>query len=255
MAEPAPIRIAMWSGPRNLSTAMMRSFGARADCAVLDEPFFAPYLAATGAPHPMREETLAAHETDPEAVARLIAGPVPGGRPIWHQKHMAHHMAPGFPLDWLGGFRHFVLIRDPVRVAASFDAGRPDPTLADLGVPQTDAILAEIERRTGRLPPAIEAEDIRAAPGPMLRALCAALDIPFDPAMLRWPAGRRETDGAWAPHWYRAVEASTGFAPPDPPPALRPSLLPVAEAARPAFERLRARKLAPVHTEATAPGR
>lgn len=237
------IRIAMWSGPRNLSTAMMRSFGGRADCAVLDEPFFAPALAASGIPHPMREETIAAHETDPEAVARLIAGPVPGGKPLWHQKHMAHHMLPGFPLGWIAGFRHFILIRAPERVAASFDAGRPDPTLEDLGVPQTDRIIAEIEARTGREPPVIEAEDIRANPKEMLRALCAALEIPWDAGMLRWEPGRRETDGAWAPHWYRAVEASTGFSPPDPPPPLRPALRTVVEAARPAFERLRARKL------------
>lgn len=243
----APIRIAMWSGPRNLSTAMMRAFGARADCAVADEPFYAAYLLDTGIDHPMRAEILASQPTDPAEVVKNILGPVPGGRPIWYQKHMVQHMTSAMPRDWFAGMRHAVLIRDPALVAASFDAKRPAPKPEDLGAPQTDGVIADIEAATGKAPPVIEAEDVRADPAGMLRALCAALEIPWDPAMTRWPAGPRETDGIWASHWYGAVLASTGFAPPTPSPGPpEPRLADVVAASRPSFERLRARKLRPL---------
>lgn len=246
MSGGEPIRIAMWSGPRNLSTAMMRSFGARADCAVSDEPFYAAYLDATGIKHPMGAEIMASQPVDPLEVERTILGPIPGGPPLWYQKHMAHHMGPHAPRGWFGAMRHAVLIRHPAYVAASFDDKRADPALEDLGVPQMDGVIADIEAATGRTPPVIEAEDVRANPEGMLRALCAALEIAFDPAMLRWPMGRRHTDGVWAAHWYGAVEKSTGFAPPPAPPgAPAPHLAAVVEAAMPSYERLKARKLTP----------
>lgn len=239
-----PIRIAMWSGPRNLSTAMMRSFGARRDCAVLDEPFYAAYLARSGIDHPMKAEILASQPNDPEYVARALLGPVPDGRPLWYQKHMPHHMLPGFARDWFKACRHAILIRAPERVAASFDAGRPRPTLEDLGAPQMDGVIADIEAATGCAPPVIEAEDVRADPEGMLRALSAALDIPFDARMLSWPSGPRESDGVWAAHWYGAVVASTGFAPPSgAAKPVAPHLADVVARARPGFERLQVRKL------------
>lgn len=237
------VRIAMWSGPRNLSTAMMRSFGARADCAVSDEPFYAAYLRASGIDHPLRELTLASQSNDPNDVGRALCGPAPRSTPIWYQKHMVQHMLDEFPRDWFAKMRHAVLIRDPAYVAASFDAKRADPTLEDLGAPQMEGVIADIEAATGRTPPIIEAEDVRENPAGVLRALCAALDIAYDPAMTRWRAGRRKTDGVWAAHWYGAVEASTGFAPPSPPPAVAPHLQEIVTAARPSYERLRARKL------------
>ena len=247
MSGDEPIRIAMWSGPRNLSTAMMRSFGARGDCAVSDEPFYAAYLAATGISHPMGAEILAAQPTDPAAVIRHIIGPAPGGMALWYQKHMVHHMVPSVPRDWFGAMRHAVLIRHPAYVAASFDDKRADPTPEDLGVPQMDGVIADIGAATGQAPPVIEAEDVRRDPAGMMRALSAALGIPFDEAMLSWPPGRRETDGVWAEHWYSAVERSTGFAPPaGPPPEPAPHLRAVVETSLPAFEALRARKLTPL---------
>ncbi len=244
----SPIRLAIWSGPRNLSTAMMRSFGARADCAVSDEPFYANYLATSGVTHPMHDEIIAAHESDPDKVIAHLTGPAPGGKPVWYQKHMPQHFyLPNVRRDWLGEMRHAFLIRAPERVVASFDAKRPAPTLEDIAVPQMDRLDAELTNLTGAPPVVFEAEDVRADPEGMLRALCAALDIAFDPAMLSWPKGRRETDGVWAKHWYAAVETSTGFAPPPGPPAdLSPGLAEVAAAARPSFERLQARKLTPV---------
>ena len=245
-----PIRLAIWSGPRNLSTAMMRSFGARADCAVSDEPFYATYLATSGAIHPMQEEIIAAHEPDPEKVIAHLIGPVPGGKSLWYQKHMPQQLyLPNIRRDWLSQMRHALLIRAPERVVASFDAKLPSPSLEDIGVPQMDRLDAELTALNGAPPPVFKAEDVLANPEGMLRALCAALDVPFDEAMLSWPKGARDTDGVWGAHWYMAVENSTGFAPPSGPPAeLAPNLAAVAAAARPSFERLQARKLTPLMT-------
>ncbi len=240
MAEP-PKRIAMWSGPRNLSTAMMRSFGARADVAeVWDEPFYAAYLAASGKPHPMRDAVLASQPQDWRAVARACAtaeGP-PGT--VIYQKHMSQHMEPAFGRDWMDAVRHVFLVRAPERVAASFAAKWEDVKLADIGFVQQAELFERVADRTGAAPPVIDAEDVRADPEGVLTRLCAALGLRFDAAMLAWPPGPRSSDGVWAAHWYGAVTASTGFSPPDPaPPPLDGPLAALARAARPAYERMR----------------
>lgn len=204
--------ICMWSGPRNLSTAMMRSFGSRADCAVWDEPFFAPFLSVTGYAHPGREETLATHETDPDIVAKGCATPPSGGETYYFQKHMPHHMLPEFPMEWAKGAKHFFLIREPARVIASYIKGRDEFVRDDLGFAPQRKLFEQLTDMAGTTPPVIDSADLLAAPEPMLRALCEALDIPFDPAMLKWEAGPRPEDGAWAPYWYGSVERSTGFA-------------------------------------------
>jgi hypothetical protein len=205
--------IAMWSGPRNLSTAMMRSFGARADCAVMDEPFFAPFLEESGKDHPGRDETLAAHETDPDKVAALCAAPT--GQTYSFQKHMPHHMLPGFPMGWAAKAKSFFLIRHPQRVIASYVKGRAAFDLEDLGFAPQRRLWDKLGR-----PPVIHSETILTDPARALAALCAAIEIPFDPHMLSWAAGPREEDGAWAPYWYANVQRSTGFgdAPKDMPP-------------------------------------
>lgn len=203
--------ICMWSGPRNLSTAMMRSFGSRDDCAVWDEPFFAPFLSVTGFAHPGREETLAAHETDPNVVAKGCAESPPGGEPYYFQKHMPHHMLPEFPVEWAKEAKHFFLIREPARVIASYIKGRAEFVMDDLGFAPQRRLFEGLADMTGETPPVIDSADLLAAPELMLRALCDALDIPFDPAMLAWGAGPRPEDGAWAPYWYGSVERSTGF--------------------------------------------
>jgi len=200
--------IAMWSGPRNLSTAMMRSFGARADCAVMDEPFFAPFLKVTGKPHPGREETLAAHETDPVKVAANCAAPI--SKAFHFQKHMPHHMLPGFPDAWMETAKHFFLLRHPQRVIASYAKSRTEFDLDDLGFAAQYKLWAKLN-----YPPVIKCDTILQNPEGALRALCNAIDIPFDPAMLSWKAGPRAQDGAWAPWWYHTVQNSTGFG--DPP--------------------------------------
>jgi hypothetical protein len=240
------VRIAMWSGPRNISTAMMRAFENRPDTAVVDEPFYAAFLAGTGADHPMRDEVLASQPIDWREVAQAMAGPVPGGRRVFYQKHMTHHMLPHFGLDWTGACRNAFLIRDPARVLASYVKKRDHPTLADIGVARQAELFEREADRLGRAPPVIEGVDVLADPRGALTRLCEALGIGFDAAMLAWPAGRRETDGVWAPAWYDAVERSTGFSPPSgeaSPPRLDGALQAIAEQARPYYERLAAHAL------------
>lgn len=200
------MKIAMWSGPRNLSTAMLYAFGNRPDFAAWDEPFYAAYLAQSGIDHPMRDEVLAAHETDPGVVARLCAGPVPDGKAHWYMKHMTFHMLPGFPLDWAEGCVNVHLIRHPARVVASYLAKREDPAFEDIGFRQQ---VAFFERFPG---PVIDSALIRRAPDTMLKKLCAEIGLDWDPAILSWEAGPRDFDGVWAPHWYGAVHRSSNFA-------------------------------------------
>lgn len=242
----APVRICMWSGPRNISTAMMRAFENRPDCAVSDEPFYAAYLAETGLDHPMRNEVLTSQPTDWRAVATALAGPAPGGAAVWYQKHMTHHMLDGFGLDWADGAVNAFLIRDPARVLASYVVKRGEVTLADIGVERQRDLFEREADRLGAPPPVVEGRDVLADPAGTLGRLCAALGIAFDPAMLAWPAGPRDSDGVWAPAWYDAVERSTGFGPPPDetaPPVLSDDLRRIADAARPHYERLVAFRL------------
>src|SRR6187397_784387 len=213
--QPRPVtrmtHIAMWSGPRNISTAMMRSFGIRPDTAVSDEPLYAHYLKVTGVAHPGRDDVLAAHESDWRRVAAELTGPIPGGRAIWYQKHMAHHLLPMIERGWLDRLTHAFLIREPDEMVASLLKTFPGAGLADTGLVQQCEIFDRVTERLSRAPPVVLASDVLKDPRAQLEALCDRLDIPFLPAMLAWPRGKRETDGAWAPHWYAAVEASTGF--------------------------------------------
>ena len=235
-----PIRIAMWSGPRNISTAMMRSFENRDDCAVIDEPFYAAYLAATGLVHPMQDEVLAAQPNDWRDVVKQILGPAPKGRPIWYQKHMTQHMLPPFGRDWIGKMRNAFLIRAPEDVLASYTQKRGEVSLMDIGFVQQREMFEQEADRLGHAPPVVESSDVPRNPRATLTALCKALDIPFSEKMLAWPAGRRDSDGVWAPAWYDAVEKSTGFAAPrdKPAPVLSDDLKRIADEARPHYERL-----------------
>ncbi|MFG0312681.1 MAG: HAD family hydrolase [Phycisphaerales bacterium] len=205
------LRIAMWSGPRNISTAMMRSFGNRSDTVVVDEPLYAHYLLATGIDHPGREEVIAADETDWRKVAARLTGPVPGGKRVWYQKHMGQHLLPGMDRGWIAGLTNCFLIREPREVITSFIKVVERPTAASLGLPQQVELFEAERARTGRVPPVVDSRDILENPRGVLTKLCGAVGIAFEEGMLRWPPGRRETDGVWAPHWYASVERSTGF--------------------------------------------
>lgn len=233
------VRIAMWSGPRNLSTAMLRSFGSRADTFVSDEPFHGAFLKASGAPHPMAAEVIAAMDCDWGSVMRTLAGPVPGGSPIWYQKHMWHHMVGQVGYKDFACFTHAFLIREPERMIASYLRQREVAAFEDFGLERQAEYFEREADRLGRAPPVVDAGDVLRDPAGTLSALCAALGIDWDPAMLRWAPGRRASDGPWAPHWYSAVEASTGFAPPDTAPVELPSEAQrVADRCRPYYQRL-----------------
>ncbi len=234
-----PIRIAMWSGPRNLSTALMRSFGNRSDCAVIDEPFYACFLRLSGKKHPMREEILRRHETDWRKVAADLGGAPPNGQQIYYQKHMTHHMLPAIGRDWMRACRHAFLIRHPTRVLASYAAKREAVEFEDIGFAQQEMLFDIAADLAGPAPPVIDAELLLAKPEDVLRRLCAALGIPFSERMLSWRRGLRESDGVWARHWYDAVSASTGFGPSGPLPKLTdPNLQRLEERALPIYERL-----------------
>ena len=242
----APSRIAMWSGPRNISTAMMRSFGNRPDCAVSDEPFYAAYLVATGLTHPQRGEILASQPRDAGTVVAEVTGPVPGGRALWYQKHMTHHMLPGFDRGWIDRCANAFLIRAPEAVLLSYVEKRADVTLDEIGLPRQVELFDRVADRLGRAPPVLDSRDVLSDPRGTLSALCGGLGIGFAEAMLSWPPGRRATDGVWAASWYDGVERSTGFSPPkaergfaDLPDRLKP----LAEAGRPFYERLARHKL------------
>lgn len=203
----------MWSGPRNISTAMMRSWGGRPDTAVCDEPLYAHYLLKTGREHPGREDVIARHETDWRKVVEFLLGPVPGGKTIFYQKHMAHHLLPGMTIDWVDGLTNCFLIRDPREMILSLSKVLPNPTLEETGLPQQWALFERERKRTGRTPPVVDAKDVLMDPRATLAALCDRLGVPFAEAMLRWEPGPRPTDGVWGQHWYDSVYRSTGFEP------------------------------------------
>ena len=239
------LRIAMWSGPRNISTAMMRAWENRGDTAVIDEPFYAHYLVETGVNHPGRDDVIAAQENDAAQVAAMLTGSIPDGKSIWYQKHMTQHMLPDMPLDWLDQVTNCFLIREPERVAASFTIQRPDAAAWELGFEQQARLFDHVCDRLGHAPPVIDAADVLKDPPVTLSALCEALDIPFSKRMLRWPAGPRASDGVWAPHWYSAVERSTGFAPHQPQDSkLSDFQQRLADVCRPHYEKLAAHRLA-----------
>jgi hypothetical protein len=239
-------RIAMWSGPRNLSTAMMRSFGSRSDTFVSDEPFYGCFLEDTGADHPMAAEIIAAMDTDWRSVLETLSGVAPDGSPVWYQKHMWHQMTGPIGYDDFAGFTHAFLIREPERMIASYLRKREAAVFEDFGLERQAEFFDREADRLGHAPPVIDANDVLADPEGVLSKLCAALGIAWDEAMLNWDQGRRETDGPWAPHWYGAVEASTGFGSPElgavelPPEDQR-----LADRCNPYYERLARHRLRP----------
>jgi hypothetical protein len=231
----------MWSGPRTVSTALMRAWENRPDTVVVDEPLYAFYLAATGLDHPGREEVLASQPTDWRVVLRDLAGGLlPPGVTVQYQKHMTHHLLPSVDRTALAPLRHAFLLRDPRWLLASYARVRSAPAPDDLGLRRQVEIFEEFGG------PVIDSADLLGAPEAALRALCAALGVPFSAAMLSWPPGPRDSDGVWAPYWYEGVRRSTGFAPATAsrePPPLAPELEPLAEQCQRYYESLRKYKI------------
>jgi hypothetical protein len=213
MPQTKIVRIAMWSGPRNISTAMMRAWGNRSDSVVIDEPFYAYYLKATGKKHPGADEVIATGETDWRKVVARLTGPVPSGKGIFFQKQMAHHLLPEVDREWLSGVTNCFLIRDPREVIASYIKKQEDPMLDDLGFVQQTEIFQWVRGGTGVAPPVIDARDVLENPKRILELLCDAVGVEFRESMLSWPSGLRDTDGVWAKHWYGEVARSTSFQP------------------------------------------
>jgi len=238
-------RLAMWSGPRNISTAMMRAFENRADCAVWDEPFYAWYLAETGLDHPMREEVIAAGESSDwrKVVADCTVTPLATNRhgvePTLHyQKHMTHHMLPQMELGWLDQVTNAFLIRRPEAVLASYHDRHTQIELRDVGFKEQAELFDRVADATGGAPVVMDSDDILANPEQALSRLCEGVGVAYDPEMLSWPTGRRDTDGVWATHWYKSVEASTGLAKPRAARPLPDHLKPLAEQCRPYYDHL-----------------
>ncbi len=237
-------RIAVWSGPRNISTALMRSWENRADTSVCDEPLYAHYLKATGLPHPGRQEVMASQENDWRKVTAALSGEIPSGKKYFYQKHMAHHLLPQVGRKWLMKLTNVILIRDPAEVLTSLIKITPNPTVLETGFPQQWEVFNWLQESTGVDPVVIDSRDVLSAPERHLQALCSELGVPFDPAMLSWPAGPRPTDGVWAKYWYAEVERSTGFAPYRPKPDQVPAALqPVLDECQVFYERLGAHSL------------
>lgn len=207
------LRLAMWSGPRNISTAMMRSFGARPDSHVCDEPLYAAYLQMTGLPHPLAEEIIATHEPDWRKVVAELTGPVPGGQPLWYQKHMAHHLLPEMDRGWLDQLTNAFLIREPRAMLMSLIDRLGEVGIQDTGLPQQVELFRYQAERTGETPVVVDSKEVLLNPEGVLRQLCERVGLSFDPAMLAWEAGPRDTDGCWGPHWYHSTNNSTGFGP------------------------------------------
>jgi len=233
------IRMAMWSGPRNISTAMMRAWGNRRDTAVVDEPFYAYYLKASGKEHPGADEVIATGEIDWRKVIAQLTGPIPSGKRIFFQKHMTHHLLPEVDRRWLSAMTNCFLIRDPCEVIASYVKKREGPALEDLGFVQQTEIFDFVRTRGNSIPPVVDAKDVLENPERMLRLLCDAVGVEFSKSMLSWPPGLRETDGVWAKYWYGEVARSTSFQPYRPRHAQVPAhLREIHERCRECYERL-----------------
>ncbi len=207
-------RIAMWSGPRNISTAMMRSFGARSDCAVSDEPFYGAYLKQSGEPQPMADEIIADMDCDWGSIATEMRGPAPDAKAVWYQKHMPHHMIDAVGISDFPDHVHAFLIREPERVIASYAVKRVQVKFDDLRYDRQLEYFKWAWEHSDTVPPVIDSSQFLTNPAGHLEALCDRLGIEWQPEMLHWPVGIRDTDGIWASHWYDKVSASTGFGPP-----------------------------------------
>jgi hypothetical protein len=207
------IRIAMWSGPRNISTAMMRAWGNRDDTVVIDEPFYAYYLKVTGIEHPSADEVIATGETDWRKIVAYLTAPIENGKRIFFQKQMTHHLLPEIDREWLGAVTNCFLIREPGDVINSYVKKREDPALEDLGFVQQAEIFDFVRTRTAAIPPVVDARDVLQNPARTLRRLCEAVGVEFSQSMLSWPPGLRDTDGIWGRYWYSEVTKTTSFQP------------------------------------------
>ncbi len=236
-------RIAMWSGPRNISTAMMYSFENRGDCCAIDEPFYAHYLEQSGVNHPDAKKVIDTYETDYQKIAQILSGDIPEEAKIWYQKHMCHHITQGADLDWILNVTNCFLIRNPREVLLSLSKITHEVSLWATGLPQ-QVMLLERASQDGSNPPILDSRDILENPREVLRMFCHELNIPFSESMLSWEAGPRDCDGIWGEHWYDSVWSSTGFSPYSPRTGeLAPPLESVLDEAIPLYRELHSKRM------------
>lgn len=229
-------RVSVWSGPRNVSTALMYAFRSRSDTMVVDEPLYGHYLKLTGAPHPGLDEVIVHLETDSKrAVHDTLLGRYT--KRVVMFKNMAHHLA-GLERGFLAELQNVLLTRDPEEMLPSLAQYLPNPTLRDTGLEEQLTILEAVQA-SGQQPVVIDAKRLLENPERVLRALCRRLELPFEPAMLSWPQGPKPEDGVWAKYWYGNVHASTGFTPYHPKTAPFPEpLKPLLEVCTPLYAQL-----------------
>ena len=208
--------IAMWSGPRNISTALMYSFENRNDCHATDEPLYAPFLLNSGLPHPGAEEVIENNETDVGKIITTLTGPIPCDNQIWYQKHMCHHLPENSDISWIDGFKNCFLIRNPREVLLSLSKITDSIDLQSTGLPQQLRIFRHVIKSSGKTPPVVDSADILEDPESILPVLCESIGITFSQRMLSWEPGPRKCDGLWGKYWYDSVWQSSGFSPPSP---------------------------------------
>lgn len=232
-------RIAMWSGPRNISTAMMRAWENRSDCTVWDEPLYGYYLSKTDLPHPGADEIIAAQGTDWRSIVGRCAGSPPDQKQVFYQKHMTLHLLPEIDRQWLSSLTNCFLIREPEPVIASYSAVREAVTLEDIGFIQQAELFEYVTRISGEIPLVIDSKEFLLNPEPMLRSICIRLGLEFEASMMSWPTGPRESDGIWGKYWYESVWNSSGFsAYQEKPLVLGSRQQSIADQARPYYEKL-----------------
>ena len=242
-------RICMWSGPRNISTAMMRSWENRTDTQVVDEPFYAFYLAQTQAPHPCFEQVLASQSNAFDDVVKELTASNTDCE-IFYQKHMTHHMLEGVDMSWSKDLLHCFLIRDPRQVVQSYSKKRDDCSVDDIGIIRQWQLYQQITDISGQDIPVVDSNDVQTYPKDILSSLCKRLSIAFSDKMLHWPKGRRNSDGVWAEHWYHVVEESTGFTPYQPRDiTLTDEQQSVVETVMPYYEKMFERRIKPGSTD------
>ncbi len=240
----------LWSGPRSISTALLYAFAGRGDTEVVDEPLYAHYLRVSGAAHPAREAVLRSQDPDGDRVIQdRVLGPC--RQPVLVMKHMAHHLV---DLDWsfLNHTVNVFLVREPESVLVSLSQVLPRPSAAATGLPAVRRIF-EFTLGLGQAPLVVDARTLLEAPDAVLGTLCARLNLAYTPAMLTWARGGRREDGVWAPHWYRALHRSSGFATPGPVPSVPAALAPALATCRPHYEALRVYAINPASARRTGP--
>ena len=201
----------MWSGPRNISTALMRSWESRSDTFVIDEPFYAHYLSVTNVDHPGRDEIVQSGETDQSVVSKGLISDIDDSCSIYFQKHMTHHMIPSVGREWMKDVVNCFLIRDPKDMILSYTKVNSNLSMHLLGLEDQYELFEYVTKINGRAPTVVDSKDILLDPRETLRLLCEKLGVVFTEEMLSWSKGVRDTDGIWAKYWYDNVINSTGF--------------------------------------------